>query len=263
MMIRAGLLACCVMLAGCFGTSYNTATQQQEYTITSTDKEVAMGRKLARRVEQELELVQDEAVQERVRTIGQRLAAVCDRRELLYTFRVVAEDDVNAFSLPGGYAFVNEGLIKQAHGDDELASVLGHEIAHIAARHAVKRYETNLGAQLLQVATIAAARGGAAAAGTGVAFQAARLAYARQDELEADRLSVRYLKAAGYDPKAAISFLERLQAIHRKEQPRYLPRGVTRPEYAMTHPYVPDRIRAVKEELFGVADYVDYLNTGR
>lgn len=255
------LLILSLLLAGCLSTHYNLATQQQEYTVTSADKEVAMGRKLARRVEQELELVQDEALQERVRLIGQRLAAVCDRKELLYTFRAVADKDVNAFSLPGGYVYVNDGLIKNTRSDDELAAVLAHEIAHIAARHAVKRFETSLGAQLLQLATIAAARQGASVRGAGVVFQAARLAYARQDELEADRLAVRYLNAAGFDPKATISFLERLQSLHHEEKPRYLPRGVTRPEYALTHPFVPERIRAVKEALYGVADYVDYLNT--
>jgi len=249
------------ILAGCVRSSFNLATQQEEYTVTSTDKEVEMGRKLARHVEAELNLVADEPMQERVRAIGERLVAVCDRQELVYSFAVVNDEGVNAFSLPGGYVFVNDGLIKKTTSDDELASVLAHEIAHIAARHAVKRYETSLGAQLVQLASLAAARRDARAArGVGVAMQAARLAYARQDELDADRLAVRYLKAAGFDPQAMLTFLERLHELHH-EKPRYLPRGVIRPHYAMTHPFVPDRIRAVKEALFGVADYLDYLNT--
>ena len=242
-------------------TNYNLATQQQEYTVTSVGKEVAMGRTLARRVEEELELVRDEALQERVRAIGDRLAAVCDRKELVYTFRVVADKAVNAFSLPGGYVFVNDGLIKKTRSDDELAAVLAHEIAHIAARHAIKRYESSIGAQLLQLATLAAMRQGASAQGASIALQAAQLAYAREDELEADRLAVRYVQAAGFDPHAVISFLEQLQKIEQAEKPQYLPRGVTRPEYALTHPFVPERLRAAKEALYGVADYVDYLNT--
>ncbi|MBI3311932.1 MAG: M48 family metalloprotease [Candidatus Omnitrophica bacterium] len=249
------------MLAlGCMRTSYNLATQHQETSITSTDKEVEMGRKLARTVQKELPLVTDEPMQERVRGIGARLAAVCDRRELVYAFAVVKDEEVNAFSLPGGYVFVNEGLVKKIANDDELAAVMAHEIAHIAARHAVKRYESDLGAQLLQLASVAAARRGADTRGVGVAFHAASLAYARQDELEADQLGVRYLKAAGFDPHAALTFLERLHALTR-EKLQYLPREVVRPQYAMTHPFVPERIRAVKEALFGVADYVDYLNT--
>lgn len=249
-----------IAIAGCVRSSYNVATRQQEYTITSTQKEVETGRALAARAKDELELVDDEPLQERVRTIGQRLAEVCDRQELRYEFTVVHDQDANAFSLPGGYIFIYDGLIKKVDSNDELAAVLAHEIAHVTARHAVKRYETSLGAQLVQLASLAAARGGQAARGLSVALHATRLAYARQDELEADRLGVKYVKAAGYDPTAALRVLELMRTLDR-DRPRYLPRGVTRPHYAQTHPFVPERIRAVKEELYGVADYVDYLNT--
>jgi predicted Zn-dependent protease len=91
-------------------------------------------------------------------------------------------------------------------------------------------------------------------------MRTAQLAYARQDELEADRLGVKYLTAAGFDPKGILTFLEKLHDLNRGKS-HYLPRGVVRPHYAMSHPYVPERLRAVKEELYGVADYIDYLNT--
>jgi predicted Zn-dependent protease len=251
-----------ISAVGCVRTNYNLATNRQERTITSTDREVAMGRKLARRVQSELTLVLEEPLQERIRTIGKRLVAVCDRQELPYQFAVVEDPEVNAFSLPGGYVFVNDGLVKKTANDDELAAVLAHEIAHITARHAVKRYETSLGTQLLQLASLAAAGQTRAAQGLGVAVQAARLAYARQDELEADRLAVRYLKAAGFQASAMLDFLERLDEFH-AGGPHYLPRAIRHPQYARSHPYVADRIRAVKEELFGVADYFDYLNAAR
>ena len=247
------------LLSGCVRSNFDLATQQQEYTITSTEKEVEVGRKIARRVEEELPVVADEPLQQKVREIGQRIAAVCDRRELLYHFTVVHDEEANAFSLPGGYVFINDGLVKKTTNDDELAGVIAHEVAHVAARHAVKRYESSLGLQIVQLATLAA-RQGAAARGVNVAMQAAQLAYARQDELDADRLAAKYLKAAGFDPKGVLTFLEKLQEIDRGKT-TYLPRGVVRPRYAMTHPYVPERIRAVKETLFGVADYIDYLNT--
>ena len=249
-----------IATSGCLRTNYNLATQQQEVTLTSTDKEVEMGRKLAKHVESEFTILADEPTQTRVRTIGERLVAVCDRRDLVYSFTVVKDDEVNAFSLPGGYVFLNDGLVKKTKTDDELAAVIAHEIGHIAARHAVKRYESSLGAQLVGIATLAAARAGADARGVGVALQAASLSYAREDELEADRLAVRYVTAAGFQPAAMIGFLERLRELQH-DKPRYLPRGVVRPQYGMTHPFVADRIRAVKEALFGVADYVDYLNT--
>jgi len=249
-----GLAAC-----GCMTTSYNPATQTQDYSLTSTSKEVAVGRRIAQRVTEELTIADDEPMQERVRTIGHRLAAVCDRQELIYSFTVVKDDDANAFSLPGGYVFINDGLVKKTANDDELAGVIAHEVAHITTRHAVKRFEGGLGLQIAQLATMAA-RQGAAARGLGVAMRAAQLAYARQDELEADRLGVKYLRAARFDPKGILTFLEKLRDLdHGKSH--YLPRGVTRPQYAMSHPYVPERLRAVKEELYGVADYIDYLNT--
>lgn len=245
-------------LPGCVGSSFNLATQREEYTITSTQKEVEVGRKVARQVMNEMAVVADEALQQRVRDIGQRIAAVCDRRELVYRFAVLADEEVNAFSLPGGYVFVNDGLVKKTASDDELAGVIAHEMAHITARHAVKRYESSLGLQIVQLASLAAARG-AAGGGLSVAARAAQLAYARQDELEADRLAVKYLKAAGFDPKAMLTFLDTLHDLH-SDRLQYLPRGVVRPQYAMTHPFVPERILAVKEALYGVADYIDYLN---
>ena len=256
---RSVLAPSLLLLAGCVRTNFNLATQQQEYTLTSTDKEVETGRKLARRVEAELPLVADEPMQRRVRDIGQRLAAVCDRRELIYHFAVVEDEEVNAFSLPGGWIYLNEGLVKKTANDDELAGVIAHEVGHIAARHAVKRYESGLGMQIVQLASLAT-RQAAAAQGAGIAMQAAQLAYARDDELEADRLGVKYLKAAGFDPKGMLTFLETLREVN-EDTSHYLPRGFVRPHYAMTHPYVPDRIRGVKEAIYGVADYMDYLNT--
>jgi predicted Zn-dependent protease len=113
--------------------------------------------------------------------------------------------------------------------------------------------------QIAQLASLAT-RDGQATGGLSVAMQAARLAYARQDELEADRIGVRYLQAAGYDPAGMLSFLETIHELDQHKR-RYLPRGVVRPQYALTHPYAPERIRTVKEAIYGVADYLDYLNT--
>lgn len=250
-------LAC--LLLGCMRSNFNLATRREEYTITSTDKEVALGRSLAKRVRHELTIAADEPAQQRVKAIGGRIAAVCDRRELVYSFDVVEDKEVNAFSLPGGYVFVDTGLIEKTANDDELAAVIAHEVAHITARHAVKRYESALGAQLAQLGALAA-RQGDAARGIGIATQSAQLAYARQDELEADQIGARYMKAAGFDPKGMLTFLEKLHQLEQSKT-HYLPSGVVRPQYAMTHPYVPERLRAVKEALFGVADYLDYLNT--
>lgn len=258
MALAAGLWAT-MLLAGCVQSDFNLATRHQDYTVTSASKEVELGRRLAHLVKDEVGLVQDEPLQQRVKAIGARLAAVSNRQELVYTFTAIEDEHVNAFSLPGGYVFVNSGLIDETASDDELAGVLAHEVAHVAARHAIKRYEGHLGLQIVQLAALAA-RQGEASQGIGIAGRAAQLAYARQDELEADRLAVAYLRSAGFDPRGMLRFLKKLREVNR-EAVHYLPRGIVRPYYASTHPFVPERIRTVKEELFGVADYLDYLNT--
>jgi len=252
----AGLL---LTSCGCVQSHFNVATQRQDYTITSTDKEVSLGLRMARAVEREVAFVEDAAVQARVRTIGERIVAVCGRQELVYQFTAIDEEEMNAFALPGGYVYVHQGLIDKTDSDDELAGVIAHEVAHIVARHAIHRYEGQLGVQLASLAAIAS-RDASMSRGVGVAIQSTRLAYARQDELEADRLAVTYMQEAGFDPNAILTFLEKLRASEERRD-RYLPRGVVRPQYALTHPYVPERLRAVKEALYGVADYFDYLNT--
>lgn len=246
-------------LTGC-SSHFNLASQREGYTLISTTREVETGARLARVVERELPLLADAPAQARVRQIGERLAAVAERHEVMYRFGVIDEDEVNAFSLPGGWVYVYRGLIEKTASDDELASVIAHEIAHISARHSMNRYEAGIGAQLLQLAVLATRQPGAA--GAGIAAQAARLAYARKDELEADRLAVKYLREAGYDPAAMLAFLKTLQEVHVERKPRYMPK-LTRPQYALTHPFVPERLRTVKEALYGVADYIDYLNSPR
>lgn len=256
--LRGVALLLAALLTGC-QSHFNLATKQFDYTLTSTEKEVTLGRRLARRVAAERSLLADEAIQQRVRASGARIAAVCDRQELVYSFAVLDDDDVNAFSLPGGYVYVNSGLVKRAANDDELAGVIAHEVGHITARHAVKRYEGHLSSLAAQVAAVAT-RQPAAMRGVGTTLAATRLAYARQDELEADRLGVQYVQAAGFNPVGMLTFLGRLEQLHSGPS-LSLPAGVVRPQYALTHPFIPERLRAVKEALYGVADYLDYLNT--
>ncbi len=252
------LLIALAGLCGCVQSHYNLATDEQNYTLTSDTREVSIGRKIARKVEEECPPVADIELQEKVNTIGQQLAAVSSRKELLYRFAVIEGDTVNAFSLPGGYVFLYDGLVKKTKSDSELASVLAHEIAHIAARHSIQRAESSMGAQLLQLASLATKQP-AAAGGVGIALQATLLSHAREDELQADRLAVQYLKAAGFEAQGMLTFLYTMQEIHRQEA-NFLPRGVVNPNYAYTHPGIPERIAGAKEALYGVADYIDYLN---
>ena len=251
-------IAGALLLPGCVQSSFNAATQKTDYTFTSVEKEVSIGRKLAKKVVEEIPPVSDPAVQQRVETIGQRIVAVCDRKELVYSFTALKEKEVNAFSLPGGYVFIYEGLINKAKTDDELAGVIAHEVGHIAARHSITRHDAALASTLAQLAAIAT-REVSAAQGLSVALQMTELAGAREDEQDADKLAVKYMKAAGYDPLGILTFMDTMEKVN-DDKARYLPRGAVRPQYAQTHPYIPERKLTIKEALYGVADYIDYLN---
>jgi len=243
-----GLLA----LSGC-STEYNIVTGEQELYYYSTDKEVQMGQAITQEALKELKPVDDPLLQKRVEDIGKKIAAVCDRKEITYHFYVVNEDDVNAFSLPGGYVFIFKGLVDKVTSDDELAGVIGHEVGHIVARHSIKRLQGQQLYSVLRILTAAAPQGGNVGAAADTAITQLMLGYSREDELLADQLGTRYARLAGYDPNAMITFLTKLQEINKR-------RPLTEISYYKTHPYVPDRIRIVKEELGKGMNFNDYIN---
>lgn len=253
---RGRFLLCLMLLAGCGTTSYNVATQRQETLFISTEKEIQMGESIAKRAEEQFTLVHDPELLARLDRVGGRIAAVSDRKELLYRFSIIEEKEPNAFTLPGGPVYVTTGLLDLIASDDELAAVLGHEVGHIVARHAVKRIQGAVGMELLQLLAIGA--GGADARtrrGLDLAFASILTSYSQLDELEADRLGVRYLKRAGYKPTASIDFLTRLRDYTYKQ-----PSGPL--SYFRTHPYFADRIRMVRAEATGQIEFDDYINVG-
>jgi predicted Zn-dependent protease len=246
------IIGAVLVISGC-STEYNLATQREEKYYYSTDKEVQMGFAINRRVEKELKFSGDPLEQKRVQDIGEKIAAVSDRKEIDYHFRVLDDDNVNAVSLPGGYIYVNSGLLNKISSDDELACVLAHEIGHIVARHSIKKLQAMQGYSILRVLVAAAPQSAEVGSAADAAFTQFLLGYGRQDELLADQLGARYAKLAGYDPEAMVAFLIKLQDMNR----RMPARG---PVYYKTHPYVPDRIRVVKQELGQQMEFDDYIN---
>jgi MAF protein len=242
----------CPFLSGC-STEYNIVTGKEEVYFYSTDKEVQMGVAIAKEVESQYKLVDDPLVQKRVQDIGKKIAAASDRREIDYYFKVLEDDEINAFALPGGFVYVNKGLLEKVSNDDELACILGHEVGHIVARHGIKKLQAIMGYSLIRVLTAVASRSAEAVTAADLAFTEILLGYGREDELVADQLGSRYAKKAGYNPRSMITFLERLEDINRRKPPRQL-------SYFKTHPYVPDRIREVKQELGERIDFTDYIN---
>ncbi len=236
---------------------YNLGTKEEEHLLFSTVREVKLGRSLARRIEKKFELCKDARVQERVEQIGQRLVSVCDRKDITYCFTVLEDEKVNAFALPGGYVYVNKGVLEKADSDDEVAGVLAHEIGHIVARHSMKRLQAALGYNLISILALVATKDPRFKRGTDFAFAQIMLGYSREDEFLADRLSVKYVQKSGYNPEAIISFLEKLKQIEKEAPLR--PLVVS---YARAHPYLPERIGAVKQEVYGKMDFNDYINKG-
>ncbi|MFA5724879.1 MAG: Maf and M48 domain-containing protein [Candidatus Omnitrophota bacterium] len=241
-----------VFLAGC-STEYNIVTGEQESYYYSTDKEVQMGRAIAREVAKEYKLGDDLLMQKRVEDIGKKIAAVCDRKEIDYHFFVLEDESVNAVSLPGGYVYVFKGLVDKVSNDDELAGVIAHEVGHIVARHSIKKLQAQQGYSILRLLVAVAPSSGGVGAAADTAFTELILGYSREDELLADQLGTRYAKLAGYDPHAMVKFLEKLQEVEKR-------RPLQEKNYYKTHPYVPDRIRIVKEELGESIDFDDYIN---
>ena len=248
------LVSLCALVwavGGCY-SSYNLATQREEVSFTSTEREIHMGEGLAKQVVKTYKPVKDEHMRERVQALGERLAAYSSRRELPYHFEVVEGDEINAFTIPGGRIFVNEALVKFAKSDDELAAVLAHEIGHTAARHPVKRYESVMAGSLGQAILSGVVRDTAFTRGTHAILTQLFLAYSREDELLADRLAVGYVREAGFNPGAMVQFMERLK---RREQQQPRPRS-----YFRTHPYMADRLSVVREAINGTVEFKDYIN---
>jgi MAF protein len=240
------------LVAGC-STEYNVATQKEETYFYSTDREIALGQAIKKEVEKKYKFVDDPLIQKRAEDIGQKIVNVCDRKDIDYEFKVLDDEEVNAVSLPGGFVYVNKGLVEKVANDDELAGVLAHEVGHIVARHSVKKLQALQGYSLLRLLMATAPMTQAIGEAADYAFTELLLGYGRDDELLADQLGTRYLKLAGYNPHAMIDFLLKLEEVNRRKplQPK---------SYFKTHPYVPDRIRVVKQELGEQINFNDYIN---
>jgi len=194
----------------------------------STEKEVRQGREAAAEVDRQAKFVDDPVITEYVNRVGQNIVLHSDAK-VPFTIKVIDSDEVNAFALPGGFFYVNKGLILAADNEAELAGVMAHEIAHVAARHAV---ENQTKASLLEYAAL----GGSIFLGgipgmiyqntAGIGLLGIFMKFSRGAEEEADKLGVQYMYAAGYDPGAMATMFEKLEAKNKKK-PGFVARAAT------------------------------------
>jgi predicted Zn-dependent protease len=211
----------------------------------SLEHEIALGKQLSAEIERQAKFINDPVVNEYVNRVGQNLVRNSDA-QVPFTIKVIDSDVVNAFALPGGFFYVNSGLILHADEESELAGVMAHEIAHVCARHGTKQATKS---EITQLAMIPAMifipytlAGYAIYQGMQFAIPMAFLQFTRVDEREADYLGLEYMYKAGYDPNAFVSFFEKV-AADEKKQPG------TIPKFFSTHPPTPDRIEASQKEI--------------
>ncbi len=249
--VRTLLVLLAATIAGC-ATEYNLATQEQETLLYGTEKEIKIGESISKQFEKEFKINTDVDLNERVAQIAGRIAAVCDRQELVYTVRIIDEDKLNAVSLPGGFIYVYRGMIDKSENDDQLACVIAHEFGHITAKHAIKKLQGLYGYTLLKVLAIQS-QSADLARGVDLAFASAFTAYSQEDEFMADRLGIKYAQKAGYNPEGMAGSLKVLQKAAAKEPTNEF-------SYWRTHPYLTQRISAANKAVTGTLEFKDYLN---
>jgi predicted Zn-dependent protease len=209
----------------------------------SVEKEIALGKGLAMEVERQAKIVDDPVIAEYVNRLGQNLVRNSDAK-VPFTIKVIDTEEVNAFALPGGFFFVNSGLILKADSEAELAGVMSHEIAHVAARHGTRQATRGEIAQLATIPLIFL--GGWTGYGiqqaASVAIPIGFLSFSRGFESEADLLGLEYMYKSGYDPEAFVDFFEKIQSLEKKKPG-------TMAKVFSTHPMTDDRIKVAQKNI--------------
>lgn len=238
--VSAGTLLL-LLLAGC---AINPATGKRQISLVSEAREVEMGREAHQQITQSMDPYPDQELQDYISRLGLQLAAVAERPDLPWTFTVIDDPSVNAFALPGGFIYITRGILTHAVNEAQIAAILGHEIGHVTGRHSVEQISK---AQLANVGLLAGMIlapelqqfGRLAQTGLGLLF----LKFGRDDEREADDLSLRYMSRTNYKVDEAAEVFRMLDSVTQVEQ------GGRLPEWLATHPSPGNRMQRIREQV--------------
>jgi len=216
----------------------------------SPEEELAIGKRMAISIKKNLPILEDAEYQERINRIGYALAMASERKDIDYTFTIIDRDEINGFATFGGFVYIYKGAMDKAETDDELASIIAHEIAHVSSRHLAKRLEQDrafsFGFFLIDAFIISKQKSKRDIRRiVNLSYNIIRRGYTKENEAEADRIGTRITYRAGYNPFAAISLLNKLKKEKRKEG-LYLFENI---DILRTHPYIDERIDIVVSEI--------------
>ncbi len=215
---------------------------ERSLILIPTETEVALGKDIVKDVESTEKVLNNAQVQSYVRAVGDKVAKVCDRKDVKYTFKVLDNEEINAFACPGGFIYIYKGLMKKMDNEAQLAAVLAHEVGHVVARHSVKRLQAIYGYSIVMEVALGNKMSNTARQMIDAATGVVLLGYGRENEYQADEYGILYAKKAGYNPKGMIQVFEKFKQM--EGQPPN-----TFEKLLMSHPPATDRINNGNKEI--------------